>query len=209
MSEYVNMLTKKLFNVNEFWTANFFGRPIFFGRPNFFGRPKFFWTSKFFLDVQISVFGRPIFFWTSKFFWASKIIWTSKKNLAGQILKFGRPKKNWESRWHRHLCLSGTLPEPQPVGELVRIQDSDFIPQAQTTSYGHDLRSNSFRQIYCVVVEQLKLLIFEFQHQKRLLLVIAHRPMILGYVYKWVSRIIWPFISIFRLLVKILGNGQK
>ena len=50
-------------------------------------------------------------------------------------------------------CLSGTLPEPQPVEKVVRIQDSDFIPQAQTTSYGHDLRSNSFRQIYCVVVE--------------------------------------------------------
>ena len=49
--------------------------------------------------------------------------------------------------------LSGTLPEPQPVEKVVRIQDSDFIPQAQTTSYGHDLRSNSFRQIYCVVVE--------------------------------------------------------
>ena len=51
------------------------------------------------------------------------------------------------------VILSGTLPEPQPVEKVVRIQDSDFIPQTQTTSYGHDLRSNSFRQIYCVVVE--------------------------------------------------------
>ena len=56
------------------------------------------------------------------------------------------------------LMLSGTLPEPQPVEKVVRIQDSDFIPQAQTTSYGHDLRSNSFRQPYCFVVENLKLL---------------------------------------------------
>ena len=57
------------------------------------------------------------------------------------------------ARLVRHMHLSGTLPEPQPVEKVVRIQDSDFIPQAQTTSYGHDLRSNCFRQINCVVVE--------------------------------------------------------
>ena len=49
------------------------------------------------------------------------------------------------------------------------------------TSYGHDLKSNSFRQIYCVSATET------------ILPVTPLRPMILEYVYSWVSGIIWPF----------------
>ena len=44
-----------------------------------------------------------------------------------------------ENLFFKITCLSGTLPQPQPAGKLLRIYDSDFIPCAWAAPHGHHL----------------------------------------------------------------------